>query len=267
MEVYRHPHVTHQVSNLTDLAQEVTMLTRTSLIPIPTYINQCPRLAEKSDVTEPEVSVLRSEIRRLQNDLATAQAQLRRIESDLATERVVSACYLKERDAVFTTAHAESARLTAELTTERAISTRFMHERDKVLEERRSARPCIILSSYIGDYTSEFLDAKTASQRAALLAAIESTTKMMWDSGVDMTWQNKVQVIRTMMLQHSFVFRDPDEGQTGWEGYAMKVPDVGAVEQLDRVVRTIRVGLGIGWYLVELIAVLLRVGQYLESHP
>lgn len=191
--------------------------------------------------------------------------QRRPLETELEIERAATTRILKERDEAIRAAQIELTRLTAELMTERAISARLQQEHDEELKKQPSARQHVVLSSYLGDYTSEFLDAKTTSQRAALLASIYSTTKMIWDSGAGLSWEVTTQMIRMVMAQHGFVFREPGEGQTGWDGYATKVPDVGAVEQLDKVVRTHRDELGAtGWYLNELTAVLLRVGQYLE---
>lgn len=51
------------------------------------------------------------------------------------------------------------------------------------------------------------------------------------------------------MSQHGFEFRDPGEGQTGWDRYATKVPGVTTPE---RVARTHRDELGaVGWVVFE----------------
>lgn len=127
-------------------------------------------------------------------------------------------------------------------------------------------RQHVQLSSYIGSYTSKFLENKSPQQRAALRESIRATTKSIWDDGQGGSWENTTRVIRAMMAQHGFVFREPGEGIIGWDGYATKVPDVGTVEQLDRIVRTHRAELGaVGWYLNELTAVLYRVAKYLDE--
>lgn len=149
------------------------------------------------------------------------------LRDELATERAISARFLTDRDAAIV----ESARLRAELTTEKAKFQRLLDTHES---STGTTRQHVYLSSYLGDYTSAFLDSKTCCQRAALLGCIRATTKMVWDSGAEMTYEMTMKVIRTMMAEHGFVFREPGEGETGWRGYATMVPDVDALEQLDR---------------------------------
>lgn len=199
--------------------------------------------------------------------LAQAQKELAKMAADLAIEQAISARFLQERDAVIIAAQLESARLTAELAVERGIITRLFQGRDEILTTRKSTCRHTVLSSYIGEYTSEFLDTKSDFQRTSLLSSIRWMTKNMWDSGAGLSCEVKIRVIRRMMAYYGFRFRDPGEGETGGDGYSTKVPDVGVVEQLGRVVRTQRVEMGeMEWYLNELTAVLLRVGEYLESN-
>lgn len=205
---------------------------------------------------------------RLHNELLEARAESRRLATELTQERAISARFLRERDEGVSAMHLETTRLTAELGTERAIVARLFQDRHDLMSEQHHGRQHRVLSSYIGEYTSEFLDAKNASQRAELLGSIRATTKIIWDSGAGFCCDTKTKVIRAMMAPHGFVFREPGEGKTGWEGYAMYVPRVGAVEQLGRIVRSHRHKLGSEqWYLLELITVLLRVGEYLETNP
>lgn len=141
---------------------------------------------------------------------------------------------------------------------------RLFQERHQILHD---ARQHTVLSSHIGDYTSEFLDSKSAYERAALLGSIHATTKTIWDTDTIFGYPGIIQIIRTMMAPHGFVFREPGEGKTGWDGYALNVPQVGAIEQLERLVRTRRVKLDAEqWYLLELTTVLQRVGEYLEAN-
>lgn len=74
-------------------------------------------------------------------------------------------------------------------------------------------------------------------------------------------------MVRTMMAEYGFAFREPGEGETEWSGYSMMVPDVTVLEQLDRVVRTHRALLGVElWYFTELVTVMYRVVKYLEEN-
>lgn len=197
--------------------------------------------------------------------LQQAEAELVRLAAEFAQERAISARFLVERDEGIRVARLESPRVAAELATERAIVARLFQERQGLLDRSRQH---VVLSSYIGDYTSAVLDGKSASERAALLEAIRVTTKVIWDSGVSLGYLSMVKMIRTMMAPHGFVFREPGEGKTAWEGYATNVPEVGAVEQLDRLVRTRRAGFGVEqWYSLQLTSVLCRIGEYLEEHP
>lgn len=175
-------------------------------------------------------------------------------------------------------AQTELARLTAELATERAISARFQQDRDAAVLEsarlaatdaaRRHSPQHVQLSYYLGEYTSEFVDRKSAAERAALRGGIRATTQTIWNSGLGLTWEKTIAVIRGMMAAHGFVFRDPGEGRTGWGAYTMMLKNVPVAEQLDRVVRTHRAELGaVGWYLNELTAVMCRVEKYLEANP
>lgn len=174
-------------------------------------------------------------------------------------------------------ARSELARLTKELETERAISARFQQDRDAAILEsariaatvaaRRRSPQHVQLSHYLGDYTSEFVDGKTAAERAALRGGIHATTQTIWNSGLGLSWEKTIVVIRAMMAAHGFVFRDPGEGTATWDGYAMAVKNVAVAEQLDRVVRTHRTDLGaVSWYLNELTAVMYRVERYLEAN-
>lgn len=190
--------------------------------------------------------------------LRTAQADLIRLTAELTTERAISARFFSERDdAVSATRLA-----TAELATEKEITARLLQQHDRL---RAYTRQHVQLSSYLGEYTSAFLVNKTLSERAALMGAIQATTKLIWDSGAGLSWVATTKAIRVMMGQHGFVFREPGEGKTGWGGYAIMVPDVGVLEQLDGVVRTHRAELGAeGWYLNELTSVLVL--EYLENN-
>lgn len=203
-----------------------------------------------------------------QSELTAAQAESARLAAELATERAISARFLREHDEGVSTAQATSTRLKGELDTQLEITARLMAERDELRRQCDGTRNRMVLSSYLGDYTSEFLSARTPSQRATLLEDIKSTVTKIWNSGAGLSWAATIQVIRTMMAHHGFVFREPGEGQIGWGGYATMVPNIPTVEQLDRVVRTHRDELNAtGWYLNELTAVLLRVTQYLQSNP
>lgn len=173
--------------------------------------------------------------------------------------------FLAERAEAIHSSRIESARLTAQLDSERAISARLLESCDQLLDD---ACQHVQLSSHLGEYTSAFLDIKTCCERAALLGSIRATTKMVWDGGVEMTHASTIKLIRLMMAQHGFVFRDPGEGKTGWNGYAMMVPHVDTREQLDRVVRTHREDMNMEvWYLAELVAVLMAVVKYLQENP
>lgn len=178
----------------------------------------------------------------------------------LATERTFGAQSMIERD----DAIRESARRMAELATGKALSRRLLQTLDS---PGRTARQHVYLSSYLGDYTSAFLDSKTCCERATLLGCIRATTKMVWDSGAAMPCHMTTKVIRTMLAEHGFVFRDPGEGATGWAGYATMVPDLDPLEQLDRVVRTHRRDMNVEvWYLTELVGVMIRIAKYLEEN-
>lgn len=194
-------------------------------------------------------------------ELIAAQAELRRLTTELATERAISTRFLAERDDAVRARLLESVRAAEAQATEQAISARLLPPHD-------SSRQQVHLSSDLGVYTSAFLDSKTCCERAALLASIRATTKMIWDSGANMPFEMSMKVIRTMMAEHGFVFREPGEGETGWNGYSAMVPDVDVLEQLDRVVRTHRADLGAAiWYFTELVAVLYRIVKYLEENP
>lgn len=132
--------------------------------------------------------------------------------ADLAKERAISAHFLKERDSAVITAHLESARLKAESTIDRGIIARLFKERDEILTARESPFRHIVLSSYIGEYTSEFLDAKSDFQRTSLPSSVRWMTKNMWDSGAGLSCEVKVKVIRKMLAYYGFVFRDRGEG-------------------------------------------------------
>lgn len=193
--------------------------------------------------------------------LLAPQDELTRLTAELATERTISTRLLKERDEAVLAARVELARLSAELVTEKAISARLLQPRDG------SARQHVQLSLYIGEYTSAFLDSKTCCERAALLASIRVATKMVWDSGTGMPFETTLKMVRVMLAEYGFVFREPGEGETGWGGYSMMVPDVPVREQLDRVVRTHRVKLGEDlWYFTELVTVMYRIVKYLEEN-
>lgn len=181
-----------------------------------------------------------------------------RLSAELETERAISTRYLTERD--------EAIRaLMAELATEKAKGARLLKLQEGLVG---SAKQDVYLSSYLGEYTSAFLDSKTCCERAALLGCIRATTKIIWDSGAEMDWKMKTKVVRTMMAEHGFVFREPGEGRTQWTEYATMVPDVDVLEQLDRVVRTCRAHLGEArWYFTELVGVLFRIVKYLEENP
>lgn len=197
--------------------------------------------------------------------LHAAQVELRRLTTELATERAISARFLTERDVAVRAGLIESIRLTAALATEQAANTRLLQEREELVSRSRQH---VQLSSYLGEYTSEFLDSKTCCERAALLGSIRATTKGIWDSGSGMPFEMSMKVIRTMMAEHGFVFREPGEGETGWHGYALMVPNVDVLEQLDRAARTHRADLGAAiWYFTELVAVLYRIVKYLEENP
>ncbi|KAL0634533.1 hypothetical protein Q9L58_006552 [Maublancomyces gigas] len=200
------------------------------------------------------------------NDSATTllhspQDELTRLTTELATERAISTRLLKERDEAVLAGSVELARLSAELVTEKAISTRLLQPRDG------SARQHVQLSSYIGEYTSAFLDSKTCCERASLLASIRVACKIAWDSGFGLPLE-RTKIFRAMLAEYGFVFREPGEGETGWGGYSMLVPDVPVLEQLDRLVRTHRVKLGESlWYFTELVTVMYRIVKYLEETP
>lgn len=205
------------------------------------------------------------EYTRLQKALLAAQAESARLATDLAQERAISARFLKERDEGISAMRLETNRLAAELATERAIVARLFQERNAI---QHGARQHLVLSSHIGEYTSECLDAKSVPERAALLASIRSTTKMIWDHNLALKCGPIIQIIRTMMAEHGFVFRDVGEGKTDREGYVTNVPLVPAVEQLERLVRWRRVKFGADqWYLLELKTVMHRIGEYLEKNP
>lgn len=128
-------------------------------------------------------------------------------------------------------------------------------------------RQHVQLSHYLGDYTSEFIDRKSIADRAALRGGIHATTQTIWNSGLGLSWEKTIVVIRAMMAAHGFVFRDPGEGKIGWGEYTTMLKNVPVAEQLDRVVRTHRAELGaVGWYLNELTAVMLRVQRYLDGN-
>lgn len=191
----------------------------------------------------------------------THETELARLTAELAAERAISTRFLAERDDVMRASYVESARLTAELATERATGARLLQQRND------STRQPIQLSWYLGDYTSAFLDGKTCCERAALLASIRVLTKITWDSGTGMTFEVTTREIRKMMAQHGFEFREPGEGETGWGGYSMMMPDVPVLEQLDRLVRTHRDSMGAPmWYFTELITVLFRIVKYLGEN-
>lgn len=85
---------------------------------------------------------------------------------------------------------------------------------------------------------------------------------------MSISYEGMVKIIRAVMVPHGFVFREPGEGETGWEGYSTMVPKVDELEQLDRLVRSRRVHFGADqWYLLELTTVLQRIGRYLEANP
>lgn len=197
----------------------------------------------------------------LRTELLAAQTELKRLTVELATERAISTRFMHDRD----TAVAESARLSAALATEQAISARHLKAHDTLL---LGARQHVQLSHYLGEYTSEFVDRKSATERAALRGGIYSVTQTIWNSGLGLSYEKTIVVIRAMMATHGFVFRNPGEGKTSWGPYTMMVKDVGVAEQLDRVVRTHRAEMGaVGWYLNELTAVMCRVVKYLEANP
>lgn len=193
------------------------------------------------------------------------QAESTRLAIELAQERAISARFLKERDEGISAMRVETTRLAAELATERAIVSRLFQEREAILH---GTRQHVVLSSHIGDYTSEVLDAMSAAERAALLASICCTTKTIWDHDLGVNCAGIIKIIRTMMAEHGFVFREPGEGNTTLDGYVAYVPSVGAVEQLERVIRWRRAKLGTDqWYLLELTTVLHGIGKYLEQNP
>lgn len=162
---------------------------------------------------------------------------MRRLTAELATERAISTRFLTERDVAVRAGLVESIRLTAALAIEQATNTRLLQQLDELVSRSRQH---VQLSSYLGEYTSEFLDCKTCCERAALLGSIRAKTKSIWDSGSGMHFEMSMKVIRTMMAEHGFVVREPGEGRTGWNGYASMIPDVDVLEQLDRAARTHR---------------------------
>lgn len=189
------------------------------------------------------------------------QDELTRLTAELETERAISSRLLKERDEAVLASRVELARVSAELITEKAISARLLEPRDG------SARQHVQLSSNIGEYTSAFLDSKNCCERAALLASIRVACKMVWDTGCGLPFETTMKMFRTILAEYGFVFREPGEGETGWGGYSMLVPDVAVLEQLDRVVRTHRAELGVDmWYYTELVTVLYRIVKYLEEN-
>lgn len=192
------------------------------------------------------------------SELLAARTELLRLSAELETERAISTRYLTERDEAI-------HELTSELATEKAKGARLLKLQEGLVG---SAKQHVYLSSYLGEYTSEFLDSRTCCERAAMLGCIRATTKILWDSGVEMEWTVKTKVVRTMMAEHGFLFREPGEGRTQWTGYATMVPDVDVLEQLDRVVRACRGNLGeADWYFTELVGVLHRIVKYLEENP
>lgn len=203
-------------------------------------------------------------VRTHERQTTLAKAESARLLKELATERAFLAGLLRQQDHGISAERVESARLARELATERALVARLFQERQELLA---GSRQHVVLSSYLGDYTSEFLDAMCAPQRTALLGSIRCVTKFIWDSDEIPGCAWITNGLRKMMGEYGFVFREPGEGAVRWEGYAVNVPRVGAVEQLGRQVEAQREGLGgAEWYLLELTTVMLNVGRYLEAN-
>lgn len=193
------------------------------------------------------------------------KAESAELAAQLASERAISARFLRERDDGISAIRLQMTRLTAELATEQAIVARLFQERTQHVA---ASRQHVALSCSLGDYTSQFLDAKSVSDRAALLASIRNTSLTILGGRATNTCEGIANLMRTMMGNHGFVLRGPGEGQREWPWHNAMLTLVTGVEVLDGLVRARLESHGSQqWYLLELLTVVLRVAEYLEANP